>query len=141
MELRRSPTAVQQIALRYAREVFANGGVRFRARFAMYASALTDAQRRFLVEAAPFVEEGARGLRPPRRITVPRIEFNHAQAIVPPTNPSSIDRWVEELRGRVTDALTREVDRAQRVVLERGAASLIRIRIALRLTLRGPISM
>jgi hypothetical protein len=141
LEARTSPSAAEQIAQRCAGEVFANGSVRFRARFSMYASALAYAERRFLVDAATLVAGDAPRLRPPRRITLPRIDLRDDWAIVARCDACSADQWFEELRKGVCCALEREVDRARRVLLERGAASLIRTRVVLRLALRGPIQL
>ena len=75
------------------------------------------------------------------KITLPRIGLRNDWTIVPQCNRCSIGEWFAELRKAVCRALEREVDRSRRVLLERGAASLIRTRVVLRLALHGPIEL
>jgi hypothetical protein len=99
------------IALRCVRAAFANADVRFRARFAMYADALLEAEARCL---APLGERA-------RRIAIPHLEFD---------DDSRID--ADDLERSVREALARAIERARSRVLKRGFASLARARVALR---------
>lgn len=122
--LRRSVLAqeAERIALRCAQRAFANADVRFRARFGMYAAALSDAHERFLKH-------------PPRRISLPHLVLENESSIVPRCEVSlaAVDEWVKELAGTLRATLEAEVGRACRVTAERGLRSLARARIALRL--------
>jgi len=112
----------QVAAMRCAQRAFANADVRFRARFGLYASALSEAQERQLE-------------RRPRRITLPHLMLDDERSIVPRCEVSlaTIDEWTEELANNLRVALENEALRACREAAERGMRSLARARIALRL--------
>jgi hypothetical protein len=125
-------------ALRCTRKAFANASVRFRARFALYAEALAEAERGFLDKARAAIG-GTMLPRAQRRITLPHIELDDDLAIALKYNVSleNIDRWVDDLERHLRALLEREVNRARWSLISRAHASLARTRVALRLAAQG----
>lgn len=130
---------VDETALHCARNVFDNANIRFRARFGMYASALAGAEQHFFDTTKEVLGECSIRPRVQRRITLPHIEFDDSAAIAVEHDVSTatIDRWIDGLDRYLRSALKREVNRARWMLLNRGASSLARTRVALRLAAQG----
>jgi hypothetical protein len=120
------------VALNGGRAAFANAGIRFRARFGIYAEELAAAEKRLLETVKPGVDKPGIPQRGPRKITLPRIELDDERSIVPQSHASlsTIDRWIDELEILLRAALEYTLNRACRTVLNRGFVSLARTRIA-----------
>jgi hypothetical protein len=140
LQLRRHvlATGAADAAVTCARAVFANAGLRVRARFAMYADALAAAERRFIDDARGALGDDGARLRAQRRIAIASVECEDERSVVPSCEltASSLDAWSHELESRIRVALASEVERGRRALLKRGSASLARTRVALRLAAR-----
>lgn len=124
----------EAIALRCAHSSFANVDLRLRAHFGIYADALIAAQRRFAETTLNGVPPDVRP-RLPRRMTLPHIEFDDERSVTPAAHCSlpTLDAWVAELEMLLRLALRRSVSTACHIVLNRGATSLARTSVAVRL--------
>lgn len=120
------------VALDGGRAAFANAGIRFRARFGIYAEELAAAEKRLLESVKSGVDKLGVPRLQPRRIALPRIELDDERSIVPQGHASlsTIDRWADELEILLRAALEQTLNRACRIVLNRGFVSLARTRIA-----------
>jgi hypothetical protein len=123
----------ENVALRCARDAFANASVRFRARFLTYAEALVAAQRNF-IEASTLSLDCSH-LRAPRRIVLPRVELGDERSLAPECEPSvsDIDEWTADLKRRLQMALRSVVVAACAKTLDRGAVAVARASVAARL--------
>lgn len=110
----------EEIAVACVRKVFANADVRFRARFAIYAHSLQDAQSETLPAGR-------------RLITIPHLALEDADAVVPHFAPTldDIAEWRNELERSIAAALGAALEAALHTIAERGLASLSRSRIAI----------
>lgn len=123
-----------EAALACSWEVFANANVRFRARFAMYASELADAEQQFIDATCALIGDCDMDVHSARRITLPRMNaedyrsFNaHCER-----SPDAIEMWLKQLEVFLRRSLEREAELALRAVIDRGSMSIARTRIALR---------
>ncbi len=123
------------LALRCASDVFANAGLRFRARFRNYAQALLVAEQSFIEAMTPIDPDRRRRTKAPRQIAVPRIEFDEDASMVPQSMPSlsDVDEWIDELAQHLHGALESTVSVALRKILDRGMRSVARTSAAIRL--------
>lgn len=129
----------EDVAMRCAGNAFANASVRFRARFGIYAGALSNAEQRFVAAARKAAAANTLQLQAERRIMVPHIELNDELAVIPRCEVSfdTVEQWLIELEARLRRALEEAVERARLRVVRRGTMSLSRTRVALRLAAHG----
>lgn len=120
------------VALNCGRDAFANASVRFRARFGIYAEEVAEAEKRFLATVKTGIDKPGVPQRQPRKIALPRIDLDDERSIVPQSHASlsTIDRWIDELDVLLRAALEYTLNKAYRMVVNRGFVRLARTRIA-----------
>lgn len=129
------------VAVRCASDSFANARVRFRARFGIYAEALNASEKRFVETAV----SNARGLRVypriPRKLALPRFELGDERSIIPrrEVSLSEMDDWIGDLGTLLQQALESTVRTACRSIVNRGAISLVRTSMAVRLAFQAAL--
>jgi hypothetical protein len=118
--------AAEEIALRCRRRAFANADVRFRARFAIYAIALQEAEQRLLARVGD-ARAGTRMLRAQRRMPLPHL-VDDDDSVLPRCEASSatIEQWASELESALREAIAEATERARRRIIRRGSANLAR---------------
>lgn len=110
-----------ETAVHCVRKVAAMADVRFRARFGAYASAVAHANETLSHRAHASVR-------------LPRLDFDDdiRMALTDNVSSTTIDQWVEALDRHLRSQLKRAVGRARQALINRGFASLARMRLSLR---------
>ncbi|HEX4014893.1 MAG TPA: hypothetical protein VHX17_13535 [Candidatus Cybelea sp.] len=122
--------AMNSIAERGWEKVFANVGLRFRARFSIYTDALLQAQERFVAEAG-LTRRELRGRRP-RKIIAPRVLVPNmpSLALAAEGTEVTVQSAMAQFERFLRDAIAEEVERARTRLMNRGRLSLARTRLA-----------
>lgn len=129
----------ETIALECSREVFANVDVHFRARFALYADALAQAEQAFVDDIRILIADPQVRVHYQRRVTLPHVVLEDERSVVPDCEPSLEDarKWINELRVLLGLELEQQVYRAIRALTDRASASVARTRVAVRYAAQG----